>query len=73
MSHGYSAVKEMHLDCFAEVFTEAGIGAIVLDNCNFARATARCGRSGSPGRLPRHCPSLQFGRLACRLCARRTP
>ena len=35
MAHGYSAVKEMHLDQFAEVFAEAGIGAMVFDNRNF--------------------------------------
>jgi len=25
MAHGYSAVKEMYLDAFAEVFAEAGL------------------------------------------------
>ena len=35
MAHGYSAVKEMYLDRFAEVFAEAGLGAIVFDNRNF--------------------------------------
>ena len=35
MAHGYSAVKEMYLDRFAEVFAEAGIGAVVFDNRNF--------------------------------------
>jgi hypothetical protein len=35
MAHGYSAVKEMYLDRFAETFVEAGLGAIVFDNRNF--------------------------------------
>ena len=28
MAHGYSAVKEMYLDAFAEVFAEAGLAAL---------------------------------------------
>ena len=28
MAHGFSAVKEMYLDKFAEVFAAAGLGAI---------------------------------------------
>jgi fermentation-respiration switch protein FrsA (DUF1100 family) len=32
MSHGYSAVKELFLDAFAEVFAEAGMCALVYDN-----------------------------------------
>lgn len=35
MAHGYSAVKEMYLDAFAEVFSRAGLGALVFDNRNF--------------------------------------
>ncbi len=35
MAHGYSAVKEMYLDKFAEVFAAAGLAAIVFDNRNF--------------------------------------
>ena len=35
MAHGYSAVKEMYLDRFAEVFAASGLGAIVFDNRNF--------------------------------------
>ncbi len=35
MAHGFSAVKEMYLDSFAEVFAEAGLGALVFDNRNF--------------------------------------
>ena len=32
MSHGFSAVKEMYLDSYAEVFSQAGMGVVVYDN-----------------------------------------
>jgi uncharacterized protein len=35
MAHGFSAVKEMYLDRFAEAFSAAGMGALVFDNRNF--------------------------------------
>jgi fermentation-respiration switch protein FrsA (DUF1100 family) len=35
MAHGFSAVKEMYLDRFAEVFAAAGLNALVFDNRNF--------------------------------------
>src|SRR5438128_4655105 len=35
MAHGFSAVKEMYLDKFAEVFANAGMAALVFDNRNF--------------------------------------
>ena len=35
MAHGFSAVKEMYLDKFAEAFVAAGLGALVFDNRNF--------------------------------------
>jgi fermentation-respiration switch protein FrsA (DUF1100 family) len=35
MAHGYSAVKEMYLDRFAEAFAAAGLAAIVFDNRGF--------------------------------------
>lgn len=41
MSHGYSAVKEMYLDRFAEAFAEAGIGALVFDNRNFGASDGK--------------------------------
>jgi len=49
MAHGYSAVKEMYLDRFAETFVEAGLGAIVFDNRNFGRATVSRARKLIPG------------------------
>jgi uncharacterized protein len=35
MAHGFSAVKEMYLDSFAEVFAGGGLGVLVFDNRNF--------------------------------------
>jgi uncharacterized protein len=35
MAHGFSAVKEMYLDAFAEVFASAGLNALVFDNRGF--------------------------------------
>lgn len=34
MSHGFSAVKEMYLDRYAEVFADAGMAVLVYDNRN---------------------------------------
>jgi uncharacterized protein len=35
MAHGFSAVKEMYLDEYAEAFVSAGLSALVFDNRNF--------------------------------------
>jgi uncharacterized protein len=35
MAHGFSAVKEMYLDAFAEVFASAGLNVLVFDNRGF--------------------------------------
>lgn len=35
MAHGFSAVKEMYLDEYAEAFAAAGLSALVFDNRNF--------------------------------------
>jgi fermentation-respiration switch protein FrsA (DUF1100 family) len=35
MAHGFSAVKEMYLDKYAEGFANAGLASIVYDNRNF--------------------------------------
>jgi len=35
MAHGFSAVKEMYLDRFAEAFAAAGLACVVYDNRNF--------------------------------------
>ena len=35
MAHGFTAVKEMYLDRYAEVFAAAGLGVVVFDHRNF--------------------------------------
>jgi fermentation-respiration switch protein FrsA (DUF1100 family) len=35
LAHGYSAVKEMYLDRYAELFSANGLNALVFDNRNF--------------------------------------
>lgn len=35
MAHGFSAVKEMYLDVYAEAFAAAGLNVLVFDNRNF--------------------------------------
>jgi len=35
MAHGFSAVKEMYLDKYADAFAAAGLNALVFDNRNF--------------------------------------
>lgn len=35
MAHGFSGVKEMYLDAFAEVFAAAGVAALVFDHRGF--------------------------------------
>ena len=35
MAHGFSAVKEMYLDRYAEAFAQAGFASVVYDNRNF--------------------------------------
>lgn len=38
MAHGFSAVKEMYLDDFAEVFASGGLGVVVFDHRNFGES-----------------------------------
>ena len=35
MAHGFSAVKEMYLDRYADAFADRGMAALVFDNRNF--------------------------------------
>jgi fermentation-respiration switch protein FrsA (DUF1100 family) len=44
MSHGFSAVKEMRLDSYAEVFCDAGVACVVYDNRGFGASDAAGGR-----------------------------
>jgi uncharacterized protein len=41
MAHGFSAVKEMFLDSFAEAFAAGGLGALVFDNRNVGVSDGR--------------------------------
>ena len=41
MSHGFSAIKEMHLDDYAEVFCDAGLACVVYDNRGFGASSNR--------------------------------
>jgi fermentation-respiration switch protein FrsA (DUF1100 family) len=41
MAHGFSAVKEMYLDSFAEVFAAAGLNVLVFDNRNFGASDGK--------------------------------
>lgn len=38
MAHGFSAVKEMYLDTYAEAFADAGLASIVYDNRGFGES-----------------------------------
>ncbi len=44
MAHGFSAIKEMHLDDYAEVFCDAGLACVVYDNRGFGASDAAPGR-----------------------------
>ena len=48
MAHGFSAVKEMYLDSFAEAFTAAGLGALVFDNRNFGASDGEPRQEADP-------------------------
>ena len=41
MAHGFSAVKEMYLDRFAEAFAAAGLASVVFDNRNFGASDGK--------------------------------
>src|SRR6478752_7991833 len=49
MTHGYSAVKEMYLDRYAEVFAAAGLNALVFDNRNFGPTAGEPRQEVDPG------------------------
>jgi uncharacterized protein len=44
MSHGFSAIKEMHLDEYAEVFCQAGLACVVYDNRGLGASDAAPGK-----------------------------
>ena len=41
MAHGFSAVKEMYLDTYAEAFAQAGLASLVYDNRNFGASEGK--------------------------------
>ncbi|MDQ6744020.1 MAG: alpha/beta fold hydrolase, partial [Candidatus Dormibacteraeota bacterium] len=44
MAHGFSAIKEMRLDEYAEVFSDAGLACVVYDNRGFGASDAAPGK-----------------------------
>jgi len=72
MAHGFSAVKEMYLDRFADAFAAAGLGALVFDNPQFsAPATASPDRKSTPWQqVSDYRDAITFCR---KRCLRRTP
>lgn len=44
MAHGFAAVKEMHLDEYAEVFTAAGLACVVHDHPGFGASDVGVGK-----------------------------
>ena len=44
MAHGFSAIKEMHLDDYADVFCDAGLACVVYDNRGFGASDAAPGK-----------------------------
>ena len=51
MAHGFSAVKEMYLDRFAEVFAAAGIAAPIQDSSAFVRSMPPVGVGAEPNAM----------------------
>ncbi|MFC5731483.1 MULTISPECIES: alpha/beta hydrolase [Nocardioides] len=48
MTHGMTAVKEMHLDDYAEVFAEAGLNVVVYDHRNFGDSDGQPRQENDP-------------------------
>jgi fermentation-respiration switch protein FrsA (DUF1100 family) len=44
LAHGFSAVKEMHLDDYAEVFRAAGLACVVYDHAGFGASDVAAGK-----------------------------
>jgi fermentation-respiration switch protein FrsA (DUF1100 family) len=44
MTHGFSAIKEMHLDEYAEVFCDAGLACVLYDHRGFGASDTAPGR-----------------------------
>jgi uncharacterized protein len=48
MAHGFSAVKEMYLDRYAEVFAQAGFAVLVFDHPNFGASDGEPRQEANP-------------------------
>lgn len=44
VQHGFSAVKEMHLDSYAEIFSRAGLACLVYDHAGFGASDVAPGK-----------------------------
>jgi fermentation-respiration switch protein FrsA (DUF1100 family) len=53
MAHGFSAVKEMYLDRFADAFANAGLASVVFDNRNFGSSDGEPRQEIDPWRQAR--------------------
>jgi uncharacterized protein len=60
LAHGFSAVKEMYLDRFAEAFAGAGLSSVVFDNQNFGASDREPRQEIDPRR--RSQSALRFNR-----------
>jgi len=69
MAHGFSAVKEMYLDRFADAFAAAGLGALVFDNRNFGASDGEPRKSTPGNRLA----TIETPSRSPKRCLRRTP
>ena len=70
MAHGFSAVKEMYLDRFAEAFAAAGLGSVVFDNRNFGASDGEPRQEIDPWR---RCVTIAMRLPTPRPWKRRTP
>src|ERR1700751_4683356 len=55
MAHGFSAVKEMYLDSFAEVFSAAGLSRRRAATRRSSGSPGRWESASDPGTVPRPC------------------
>ena len=71
MAHGFSAVKEMYLDRFAEAFAAAGLGSVVFDNRNFGASDGEPRQGDRP--VATKCVTIEMRSPSPRPWKRRTP
>src|SRR5437764_15494202 len=72
MAHGFSAVKEMYLDAFAEVFVTAGLNVLVFDNRNFGASDGEPRQEIDPAaQVPDYPHAITWARGLAEVDARR--